>query len=492
MPRIRPTSPLLLTILLALLGVAPTHAVAQQRGADAGQADDQAMAYQGEVDLGAARLAFSVRFEPYPDGEGYVGTMDIPAQGVNDAPLQDISITEEDISFTLGPPANAVFEGEFTDEGRASGTMSQAGATFAFRLTPAAEGDPTGPARPQHPEPPYPYEVREVVFQNTAAGIDLAGTLTLPDAEGPFPVALMLTGSGPQDRDETIFGHKPFLVIADHLTRQGVGVLRVDDRGVGGSGGSVTGSTLQDFASDARAGLDFLRSLDSVDPERLGLIGHSEGALVAAMAAAEDDALDFIILLAAPGVPGDELLVLQIERIQRASGAPDEVVEASMRTQREVLDVLIEAETAEQPLEREQLAERIRPMLEESLEGQPLSEQQRSAQVEASAAQLSSPWFRSFVVYDPRTHLRRIDESVLALGGSLDLQVPPDENLRAIDAALRDAPTDDVTVIELHGLNHLFQTAETGLMVEYGQIEETFSPRALRIMADWLKARVLN
>ena len=342
--------------------------------------------------------------------------------------------------------------------------------------------------RPQTPQPPFPYRAEEVTYDNGA--ITLAGTLTLPAADAPYPAVLLLTGSGPQDRDETIFGHKPFLVLADFLTRAGIAVLRVDDRGVGGSSAGPATATSADLADDAVAGVRFLTARPEIDSRRIGLIGHSEGGIIAARAArqtsnndktAEAAEVAFVVLLAGPGVPGDKILPRQLAAMSLASGANDDFVQRQRTIQKTLLTAIKTGAPEDET--RGALRELIQ-LQSPTLVGTPLDNV-----VRMQLQNVTSPWFRFFLNHDPRDDLRHVTVPVLALNGSKDLQVLWDQNLPAIEAALAEAGNDDVTVRRLDGLNHLFQTAAIGTILEYGALTVTVAPLALTGIRDWIVAR---
>jgi pimeloyl-ACP methyl ester carboxylesterase len=299
--------------------------------------------------------------------------------------------------------------------------------------------------------------------------VTLAATLTVPQGKGPFPAVVLITGSGPQDRDESLLGHKPFLVLSDYLTRHGIAVLRADDRGTAKSTGDFSTGTTADFATDTEAGIIYLRTRPEIDPHKIGLIGHSEGGVIAPMIAARNKDVAFIVMMAGTGVPGDAVLVAQGEAIQIAGGmSPDEAAKKAAK-EKEIL-TLVETEKDEAVLEKE---------MKEKMAGD-IPENQMGAQIK----QVTSPWFRYFLTYDPAIALRKVTCPVLAMNGSLDKQVLPDQNLPAIRKALADNPRAEVD--ELPGLNHLFQTAKTGSPSEYAQIDETISPVALDKMASWI------
>ena len=324
--------------------------------------------------------------------------------------------------------------------------------------------------RPQTPKPPFPYRSEDVGYENTVQKVHLAGTLTLPEGKGPFPVVLLITGSGQQDRDESLLGHKPFLVLADYLTRRGIAVLRVDDRGAGGSTGDFAASTTADFVTDVQAGVAFLKTRADIDQKHIGLIGHSEGGIIAPIVAANDPSVAFIVMMAGSGVPGDQILLFQEKLAMEVAGVAPDKVAHNIAVNRKIFDVIeTDVDTAT-----------ARKQIVALLADQP------AAIADQTAAAFTGPWLRWFAKYDPAPTLRRVHCPVLAIGGSKDVQVPVVLNLPAIRAALKSNP--DATVEELRGLNHLFQTAGTGNPDEYAKIEETISPSALKVMGDWITA----
>lgn len=336
--------------------------------------------------------------------------------------------------------------------------------------------------RPQHPKPPYPYDEREVLYENPQDSSKIGGTLTLPKDAGPHPAVLLITGSGLQDRDETIFDHKPFLVIADQLTRAGFIVLRVDDRGIGKSTGNPKNATIQVNATDVEAGIAFLKTQKEVDPKRIGLIGHSEGGIIAPIVAARSKDVAFIVSLAGTGLPGSIISPMQVEATVRASGMFSEADLALLvAAQKKVMAAVAsgtEAEIRDAVREGLEVANRVIP------EAERLTPAKLDVRVMTEAAGVMSPWFRSFVTTDPAEAWRKVRCPVLALNGELDLQVPAKANLDAIAKALRKNPK--ATTSARPGLNHLFQHAKTGTVSEYIDIEETFDPETLNMMTYWL------
>ena len=430
-------------------------------------------------------VALRVVFNLEEGDEGALkGTLDSPDQGANGIPLGEVSGSGSSLEISV-PSVGGTFRGTVEpDRSAIDGTWRQGGVDMPLKLEPADDESLKMPERPQEPRPPFPYREENVTFDNVEAGVTLAGTLTLPDGEGPFPAAILITGSGPQNRNEELLGHKPFLVLADHLTREGVAVLRYDDRGIAESTGDFTTATSVDFASDASAAVDFLMARTDIDRSRVGLVGHSEGGLVAPIVAEGRSDLGYIVLMAGPGVPGAEIIQEQAELIGRAMGTDEERLKQNLAEQREVFDVVMSEGSLEEVRDklRHLLQERMASMDEAQREARGMSEER----IEMQVAQVASPWMRYFLTYDPRPTLRKVSCPILAINGEKDLQVPPYQNLPEIRTALKEGGNTNFEIVEMEGLNHLFQTAETGAPSEYAQIEETFSPKALRVISDWI------
>ena len=446
-------------------------------GISASYAEDRATGHwEGHIEIPGQPIAVKVNLAI--DESDWRGTIDIPAQGAKGLPLSEIHVAEEGegmrVKFSIrGVPGNPTFDGTLQD-GVINGTFSQGGVTFGFRLSREIV---SGPVRPQEPKPPFPYQIEEVKFQN--GPINLAGTLTLPPGNGPFPAVLLISGSGLQDRDETVFGHKPFWVLADHLSRAGIAVLRVDDPGIGKSTPHPEPPTTADFATDVEAGVTFLKRDDRIGT--VGLIGHSEGGIIAAIVASRRDDIGFVVLMAGPGVPGAELLLKQNERIFDGMGIVGERKETLLT----LLDRLFTTLTSDMTEDemRQQVDEIVRKQFE--INGIP-PVQQDETQVQAAVEQVLNPWMRYFLAFDPRPALEATRVPVLALNGELDVQVDAEQNLTAIDAALEKGDNHNVTVHRLPKHNHLFQRAKTGLINEYAVIEETISPEVLDLIRDWI------
>ncbi|MHC4060612.1 MAG: alpha/beta hydrolase family protein [Planctomycetota bacterium] len=416
---------------------------------------------------------------------GLAATMNIPVQRAENMPVDKVTLENGSLRLEM-KSMMAVFEGTMrADSPTIDGQWKQGGQTVPLTLKRVDEVPKL--RRPQEPKKPYPYKEEEVMYENKKAGIKLAGTLTLPPSDGPFPAVLLISGSGIQDRNETVFGHRPFLVLADYLTRQGLAVLRVDDRGVGGSTGSMPlffESTSEDFAEDVLAGIDYLKTRSEIDPEKIGLIGHSEGGIIAPMVAAQSNDVAFIVLMAGTGLVGQEVLYLQSDLILKAVGASHQARATQRAALEETFNILkhekdnATAETKIHNLMKDTLAK----LSADEKEALGFSEGMLELQIKMAL----SAWFRFFVTYDPKPTLMKVKCPVLAIVGEKDLQVAPKQNLHAIEEALKAGGNENYTVKELPSLNHLFQTAETGSLAEYAKIEETVSPAALELIGDWI------
>ncbi len=412
-------------------------------------------------------------------------TMDSPDQGAEGIPVSSISGSGDQLELQVAAVAGS-FYGMISSDGQTiDGTWVQGGNSLPLKLSRTDPAKIEKVNRPQEPKPPFPYREEKARFANPRASIELAGTLTLPPGEGPFPAVALVSGSGPQDRNESLLGHQPFWVLADDLSRKGIAVLRYDDRGIGESGGTFQGSTTEDFASDAAAAIAYLKKQPRIDPGHIGLVGHSEGGLIAPMVAAQSADVAFIVMLAGPGVPGNRILVAQQEKILRANGVPEELIAKSRKVQAETFE-LLESDLPEDEL-LEKLAKKMKDWIANLTDNEKVLLELQGKNIEAELKQIMTPWFRFFLSYDPRPTLEKVRCPVLALGGSLDLQVPAVENLQQIEAALKKGGNDDVTTLLLPGLNHLFQTAKTGSPTEYAKIEETMAPLVLEKISSWIE-----
>ena len=416
------------------------------------------------------------------NGDDYTTTLDSPDQGAKGIPASATSFDGESLEVKLDA-LSAVYSAQLKGK-ELVGVFEQGPNQLPITMTHEAV-EKTIVRRPQEPEKKPKYKEIDVSFKNPTAGISLSGTLTIPKGKGPFPVAILVSGSGPQNRNEELLGHKPFLVIADHLTKKGIAVLRYDDRGVGESEGDFNAATSKDFAEDVRAAIDFLKTQTHFIPTQIGIIGHSEGGLIAPMVAAENEAVGFIVTLAGPGVPGIDILLAQQELIARAEGVDEKEIEDNRYMSKAVFDYITKHPNGDQL--QANLAVLIDSLLTERNVSLPTG-MDREEFIQQEVHGLTTPWMAYFLRFDPRTALVKVTCPVLAANGSLDLQVPSKMNLDAIEKAVESNGNTAVTVKEFEGLNHLFQHCETGAPSEYAAIEETFSKEVLKYMHKWILA----
>jgi uncharacterized protein len=409
-------------------------------------------------------------------------TMDSLDQGSKGIPVE-IANYKNDVIRLEVKSIKGIFEGTLKTDGKTiDGTWNQAGIDLPLVLNRIDKAPDLH--RKQDPVKPYPYVEEEIVYENKAAGVKLAGTLTLPRSEGQFPAVMLITGSGPQNRDEEIFGHRPFLVLSDYLTRKGIAVLRVDDRGVGGSTGNISQVTTEDFAGDVLAGIEYLKSRKEIDPTRIGLIGHSEGGIIAPIVASRSPDVAFIVMMAGTGLTGEEILYMQSNLISRAEGASNDTIARNDEVMRNIYSIVKKEQN--NTVAEGEISKILKAEMANVSEGEKKYSGYSEANLDSQIEAILSPWMRFFLTYDPKPTLMKVKCPVLAINGEKDLQVPPDENLRAIDHALITGGNKDYTVKEMPGLNHLFQTAQKGSPTEYAKIEETISPAALEFIGNWI------
>ncbi|MDR1879881.1 MAG: alpha/beta fold hydrolase [Tannerellaceae bacterium] len=409
------------------------------------------------------------------------GAMDSPDQGAKGIPLTSVSYENATLKLAIAN-AGIEYEGTLGDDGVIAGTFKQGGLTLPLNLSREAAVNTL--VRPQEPVKPYPYHEEEVSFENAEAGVTLAGTLTLPEREGAAPAVVLISGSGAQNRDEELMGHKPFLVIADYLTRNGIAVLRFDDRGTAGSTGDFKTATSLDFSKDVEAAVHYLQTRKEIDRKRIGLIGHSEGGVIAPMLASRSKDIAFFVLLAGTGVRGDQLLLSQQEAIYTASGMSDADWKNLKAMNEKVFAIVV------QSTHPEQLKADLTGYLKQLFTDHPDQIPQGMGEeqfIQSYVTQMTHPWMVYFLKYDPAPALEKTKCPVLALNGEKDRQVPAKENLEAIKRALAKGGNKRVTVKAFPGLNHLFQECKTGLPTEYATIEQTFSPAVLEEISQWIK-----
>lgn len=439
----------------------------------------------GNLDAGGNNIRIVLKITE--NNDNFKVLMDSPDQGAKDIPFTDVKINADSINLGL-PQAQIKILGKLNDNSTIQCVFVQG--TFQAQINFAKTNEEDFLRRPQTPKPPFNYLEEELFIDNKEANVKLAATLTIPKTGSKFPAVILVSGSGPQDRDETIFEHKPFKVIADYLTNNGIAVLRFDDRGVGKSTGSFSEATTLDFASDVNAIYEYLKTDSRIDKNKIGIIGHSEGGIVAPMVAVHNDDVAFIILLAAPGVSSRNILTKQSELLIKANGGTDELVATNNKIQNAIFDIITQYHSESERNEKiiETLNQIIKDFSQDEINNLGLNKDA----INAMAGNLSSEWFKFFVSFDPASVLIDVKCPVLALNGSLDLQVEPKENLANIKKIITFGGNKNVTTIEFEGLNHLFQTAKTGTVTEYAQIEETINPKVLGTILNWLKQNIIK
>ncbi len=424
--------------------------------------------WEGQIDLGVQKLEMA--FDIKAAENGYSATLDVPAQGAFDIPVDEITFQEGQLQLKMNA-MDASYSGVLKDSA-IEGNFTQRGMTFPLNLA-RAEKKEQQKTRPQDPQPPFNYRAEEVTFTNKKEGNTLAGTLTIPEGDGPFPALVLVSGSGQQNRDEELMNHRPFWVIADYLSRRGVAVLRYDDRGMGGSTGEVLNATSLDFSYDAEAAFDLLLNRKEINASQVGILGHSEGGIINFMVAERRPDVAFLVSLAGPAVNGIEVLKEQQAAILRAQGMSEEMVQFSGNANVQMFDI-IEASGS-----REEADTLLRQLLKGWGYNEELTEQ--------TVGQMVAPWMYYFLKYDPTDAIVKTNCPALLLNGSKDLQVIASQNFPAYERIIAEHGKTNLTLRELPDLNHLFQHCDTGSPNEYFIIEETISVEVLEMVVGFVK-----
>ena len=435
----------------------------------------------GKINTGAIQLRIVINLSVI-ENDSLVATLDSPDQGAKGIKLGPVSNSGETLKISADA-LKAEYNGTIKNDTVIEGTWTQSGASLDLNLVKLRTVFALN--RPQEPKPPFPYKSTDTTFTNDIAKIRLAGTLTIPEEPGPFPTVILITGSGAQNRNEELMGHKPFWVIADYLSRNGIAVFRYDDRGVGSSQGTQSNANSADFATDVEAAFNFLKNYPKIKSEEIGLMGHSEGGLIAPIVASSNIDIAFIVSLAGPGATGQQIVIRQAQDIGKLSGLSEEKIRKSTETNKKLYAVL-RKEKDDKKAEIKILALYKEILVKEKTPNEETAK--ALAQLKATFGAATYPWFRYFLFTDAATFWEKVTCPVLALNGEKDTQVNADENLKDIEKALKSAGNNSVETMKLPGLNHLFQHCKTGLPGEYGNIEETFSPEALKIISDWILA----
>lgn len=439
-------------------------------------AQDISGTWHGKLSIPTGSLTIVFHISQTEQGT-YVTTLDSPDQGANRIKTQTTSFNDSTLIIQI-PVIHASYKGKLNSDKTINGTFTQ-GMPLPLNLK---KGEASRPRHPQEPQPPFPYRSEEVTVRNERDGINLAGTLTLPEKGTKFPAVVMVTGSGAQNRDEEIMGHKPFFVIADYLTRNGIAVLRCDDRGTAASQGTHATATNEDFATDTEAMVNYLRSRKEINAKKIGIIGHSAGGIIAFIVAKKDPSIAFVVSLAGAGVRGDSLMLKQVELISKSQGMPDAVWQGMKPSIRNRYAILQQTDKTPEELQKELYADVTKTMSPEQLKDLNTI-QQLSAQISS----MTSPWYLHFMRYDPTQDLKKLKCPVLALNGEKDIQVDAAMNLTAIQERITENGNKNVTVKAYPNLNHLFQTCEKGTLAEYGQLEETINPEVLKDIIEWIR-----
>ena len=455
------------TLVFLLAGLALSSSLSAQ---------DISGAWHGKLSLptGSLTIVFHIS---QTEQDVYVTTLDSPDQGANGIKTQTTSFNDSTLIIQI-PVIHASYKGKLNSDNTINGTFTQ-GMPLPLNLK---KGEASRPKRPQEPQPPFPYRSEEVTVRNERDEINLAGTLTLPEKGTKFPAVVMVTGSGAQNRDEEIMGHKPFFVIADYLTRNGIAVLRCDDRGTAASQGTHATATNEDFATDTEAMVNYLRSRKEINAKKIGIIGHSAGGIIAFIVAQKDPSIAFVVSLAGAGVRGDSLMLKQVELISKSQGMPDAVWQGMKPSIRNRYAILQQTDKTPEELQKELYADVTKTMSPEQLKDLNTI-QQLSAQISS----MTSPWYLHFMRYDPGQDLKKLKCPDLALNGKKDIQVDAVMNLTAIQKRITGNGNKNVTVKAYPNLNHLFQTCEKGTLAEYGQLEETINPEVLKDIIEWIR-----
>jgi uncharacterized protein len=478
-------SSLLITSIFLILTVGVPLVVIAQKTAEqsATQRDGGTVQglWLGTLDVGGTKLRLLLKVTRDTSG-ALSAKVDSIDQGASDLKIDTISQQGRSVRFEA-KELGLSYEGVLNESGtEITGTLKQGGASgpLVFKRTAAA---PTF-IRPQEPQMPYPYDEVEVGYENKIDGVHLAGTLTVPRGKGPHPAVLLITGSGSQDRNETVAGHHPFLVLADYLTRHGIAVLRVDDRGMGGSSRGALTATSENFAGDVLTGVEYLKSRNEINPKQIGLVGHSEGGMIAPIVAVRSPDVAFIVSIAGLGQTGEDILLSQNELALKANGASADTIDQTLIALKRTFAIL-KAEPDNAVAER-RINETLATQVSEMTAEQKKTFAPVEANIKSGVSVFMIPWYRFFIAYDPRPTLMRVTVPVLAINGELDQQVSAKENLRLIAAALKAGGNKDYTTIVLPKLNHLLQTSQTGALSEYEQIQETIAPVALETITNWI------
>lgn len=449
--------------------------------------------WQGNININNHQIPIAFHF--YKDSLGKInGKWDSPSQNARNLPCSDVAVNGDSVMMGI-KIISGYYKGKFINADSISGMWHQGSAQLLLNISRSNDSAFEAPKRPQTPKPPFDYLNENVEYSNADNSINYGATFTRPTStlDKKYPAVLLITGSGKQDRDETIFDHKPFAVIADYLTKRGIAVLRVDDRGMGKTSGIFDTSSSQDFAKDVEAGIIYLKSRNDVDTKHIGLIGHSEGGMIAPLVAAHDKDVAFIVMLAGTGVPGAAIIDYQNTLPLKNAGVSDSDIQKFLELHHALVnaatsfinadDFINEVSKIYYDWKKKQTPETLNALIKGN-------DEDIISSLQKNYNAFHSKWFKYFLKHDPTKDIEKLSIPVLALNGEKDVQVDPKINLPAIKAALKKSKSKNYKIVELPGLNHLFQHCKKCTVAEYGELEETFAPEALKIMGDWIESVV--
>jgi len=432
--------------------------------------------WTGTINAGVSKFTFVFKLW-IDDYKVLKVTLDSPEQDLKNIPVNEIIIKDDSLKLDIRSIQRRYYAVMNKNDLVINGLYIRNGQINFPLLLKKVESEVIL-KRPQMPKKPYPYKEEEISFINENDGTRLAGTLTIPDGTAPFPSVILISGSGAQDRDESFFGHKTFLVIADYLTRNGVAVLRFDDRGVGGSSGDHLQATSKTNSEDVIYATGFLRSRNDINKRNVGLIGHSEGGLIASIVASKCPNIAYIILLGAPGTSIEENLYQQNEMIRMAEGESSNMIGLYNSLQKQIFSIIKE--------EANDSVAAVKLRSAYTMNRYQLLSPEQKKDIDTRIKDLLTPYFKDIIKCDPSPFLQNVKCPVLAITGEKDLQASPTINLAAMDEAFKSGGNKNYKLIELPRINHMMQTCKKGTISEYANIEETISPLVLNTISEWI------
>lgn len=445
--------------------------------------------WTGILNAGGQKIELRLHLIQNTD-KSFNSNWDVPAQNAKAIPSSKTILNNDHLDIEV-KMIGAAYRGTINKTGDTiQGSWSQSGMYFPLIMTPLKEVSIVVVPKPQTPKPPFAYTINEFVYHGVNTNLDYGATLTYPKDNKKHPLVILITGSGKQDRDETIFEHKPFAVIADDLTNKGFAVLRVDDRGAGKSSGDFGKSTSADFALDVEEHIRYVKTLAMVDTFKIGLMGHSEGGLIAPMVAARNPSVAFIVLLAGPGIKITELMAIQNELVYKSAGISQQAIDAYIPLYKNLMKTIIAIDKKEEAINTS--VEMVKEWYNKTdkslakLTTQINDESDINKFATSMAVTLSTSWWKYFASYDPQPALQKVKCPVLAINGTADIQVPSEVSIKGIEQALKKGANKNYTTKQFEGLNHLFQKCSLCTVAEYGVLETTIEPEVLTTIGDWL------